>query len=375
LDPEVAPVLSERLKQTFQVVAVLSTMLVVGIHYKSDIPDSADASAATGNELAQEFVFGSMGRVAVPLFAFAAGLFYFLSDDGSWAGYRKKLASRVRTVAVPYFLVASIAMTFWFIAGRMDGRAIELPLGQWMTNWILHPPAEQLWFLRDLMVLVTFAPLIRWCGKTASGQTWMITLLAICWAFNIQPFPIVAQWRLLQMETLLFFTLGFVFARKLSWIEHAVHAPTRVIFAGWTVWLSLITVRIYLRADFDLWYASVYSIPDLLLYQLSIVVGSITLLMTAARMRWPWLLNLSGGSFFVYLVHEFPLRAVMHRVSDVVTDHSYSCWILTPLVLVLCYAAAIVMNRYCPAILAAITGGRTPTQSRSLQRTLRLSAQ
>jgi surface polysaccharide O-acyltransferase-like enzyme len=371
----VAPVLSERLKQTFQVVAVLSTMLVVGIHYKSDIPDSADASAATWNELAQEFVFGSMGRVAVPLFAFAAGLFYFLSDDGSWASYQKKLVSRIRTVAVPYFLVASIAMTFWFIAGRMDGRAIELSLGQWMTTWLFHPPAEQLWFLRDLMVLVTFAPLIRWCGKTAWGQTCLISVLAICWAFNMQPFPIVAQWRLLQMETLLFFTLGFIFSRKLSWIEHAVHAPTRVIFAGWTVWLSLITVRILLRADFDLWYASVYSLPDLLLYQLAIAIGSITLLMTASRMRWQSLLNLSGGSFFVYLMHEFPLRAVMHRVSDVVTDHAYSCWILTPLVLVLCYTAAIVMNRYCPGILAAITGGRSPSVSRFALLKPQLSAQ
>jgi surface polysaccharide O-acyltransferase-like enzyme len=375
LDPEVAPDLSERAKQTFKVVAFLATILVVGIHYKSDIPDSADVNVATSNELAQEFVFGSMGRVAVPLFAFAAGLFYFLSDDGSWASYRKKLASRIQTVAVPYFLVASLAMTFWFFVRRLDGRAIELTFDQWMTSWILHPPAEQLWFLRDLMVLVTVAPLIRWGGKTAFGKKLMVSVLAFFWAFDFQPFPIVAHWRLLQMETLLFFTLGFISVTKLSWIEHAVHAPKRVIFAGWTFWLAFISLRIFMRADFDLWYATVYSWPDLLVYQASIFVGAITLFMTASRMRWPFLLRLSGGSFFVYLMHEFPLRAVMHRVSDAVLDHSYSCWFLTPIVLVLCYGTALVMSRCYPSMLAVVTGGRAPSVSRSTRKLPQLSIQ
>ncbi len=100
--PVVRNDLSIEAKQTFQVVALLATILMVGIHYKSDVPDSPDPALATWNELGQEFLFGGVGRVAVPLFSFAAGFFYFRSDDGSLASYRKKLVQRFRSVLFPF---------------------------------------------------------------------------------------------------------------------------------------------------------------------------------------------------------------------------------------------------------------------------------
>lgn len=352
-------------KRTFQVVALLATILVVGIHYKSDVPDSPDPALATWNELGQEFVFGGIARVAVPLFAFAAGFFYFRSDDGTLACYGEKLKQRVRSVVIPYFIVSSIAVTSWLVVRRLEGDPVVLRLGQFFAHWLLRPPAEQLWFLRDLMVLVSIAPAIRWCAGRGTGLA-LASVIAALWAVNLQVFPVAAGWRLLHMETLLFFVLGFVAVSHGEWIERACRASNKVLRSGWTIWCGLISCRIWLRADFEMWYVEDYGILDLLLHQCSIIVGSVTLFMTASRLRFHFLIRLSGASFFVYLVHEFPLRGIVDRLSDRFLDHSIACWIETPLVVVSCFASALLLNRYFPSIAAILTGGRTPSNAARL---------
>ncbi len=355
--------LSVEAKQTFRIVALMATFLVVGIHYKSAIPVSANPADATWNELAQEFVFGGLARVAVPMFAFAAGLFYFLRDDGTLASYRTKLHARVRTVLVPFFLSGSIAMAFWLIVRRSEGKLIDLTLPEFVLTWLLHPPAEQLWFLRDLLLLVIVAPAIRWFGTSKYGRRLLAPSLMLLWLFDWQLFPAVVGWRLIHSETLLFFVLGFFAVSRLHLLERVVTAPVKLIVAAWFAWLALTATRIFIRADFDIWYVDNHGFADLMLHQTSILVGSLTLFATASRMRWPGLLSLSGGSFFVYLVHEFPLRAVAHRVCDGVIDHSYSCWVLTPAVLLVCYTASVMLSRWCPMLISVLTGGRMPSPS------------
>ena len=352
--------LSVEAKQTFQVVALLATILVVGIHYQSDVPNSPSPADASWNELAQEFLFGGVARVAVPMFAFAAGFFYFRSDDGSFATYRKKLKQRLRTVLFPFFIIASIAITSWLIARRVEGDPLEWTLGQFAASWFLRPPAEQLWFLRDLMVLVTIAPAIRSIGQNSIGRKVLIAVLGLVWGLNWQVFPLIAGWHLLHMETLLFFVLGYAAVSHIDWIERVGRSPAKVFMAAWVLWCGLIFSRVCLRADFDIWYVTDYGWPDLLLHQVSVLVGCVALFMTAWRIRCDRLIQISGTAFFIYLVHEFPLRAVVDRVSDRFIDHSTSCWIVTPVVVIGCYAAALLFGRFFPALFGIVTGGRTP---------------
>jgi surface polysaccharide O-acyltransferase-like enzyme len=351
--------LSVEAKQTFQVVAFLATILVVGIHYKSAVPELPDPSAASWNELAQEFLFGGIARVAVPLFAFAAGFFYFRSDDGSLATYRTKLQQRTRTLLFPYFIVGSLALVSWLAVRSIEGEPVSMTMAEFFTTWLLHPPAEQLWFLRDLMVLILLAPVIRFSCHSRLRHGF-VGVIASLWTFNYQVFPQVAGWHLLHMETLLFFTLGCLAVSRMTWIQSIGRLPVTSLLGVWLIWADLIVLRIIRRADFDIWYANAYGWNDLLLHQLSVLVGCFALFMTAWRIRCKLLIRLSGASFFVYLVHEFPLRAAVGRLADQVLDHSISCWIVTPLVLLGCYTAGVVLTRVCPSLMAVLTGGRTP---------------
>ncbi|MFK8111122.1 MAG: acyltransferase family protein [Rubripirellula sp.] len=352
--------LSVEAKQTFQVVALLATILVVGIHYKSDVPDFADPANATWNELIQEFLFGGIGRVAVPLFAFAAGLFYFRSDDGTFATYRKKLSHRTRSVFLPYFIIGSIAFTSWLMVRRFEGNPVQMTPGSFLATWLLRPPAEQLWFLRDLLVLVLFAPLIRRVTSNRWTQMISVGIITCLWAANWQVFPMVAGWHLVHMETLLFFMLGCIAVSKIHWIEVVGRAPRAMFLGLCLIWIDLVVLRICRRADFDIWYATDYGWNDLLLHQFSVIVGCFALFMLAWRIRCGFLIRLSGASFFVYLIHEFPLRAVVERVSDRVLNQSIACWVETPLVLLGCFGIALVLNKACPSLIAVLTGGRTP---------------
>lgn len=355
--------LSVQAKQTFQIVAMLATVLVVGIHYKSDVPDFPSPSDTTWNELAQEFAFGGLGRVAVPLFAFAAGFFYFRSDDGTLACYQKKLRQRARTILLPFFIVGSVAMTCWLLVRQIEGNPVQLSTSEFLVTWILRPPAEQLWFLRDLIVLVTLAPVIRWICHHRIIKYVAITLVAACWALNFQLFPMVSTWHLLHMETLLFFMLGCVAVQNMHWIERAGNVSNGMFVMAWMIWVDLVIARIFLRANFDIWYATDYAMTDLLLHQLSILFGSVTLFMTAWRIRNEFLIRVAGASFFVYLVHEFPLRAVIERFADRFLDQNTACWIVTPIVLIGCYATGMVLSKHFPAAISLLTGGRTPSSA------------
>lgn len=350
--------LSNEAKQTFQIVSLIATILVVGIHYKSAAPISTDFNAADWNQLLQDFWFGGIARVAVPLFAFAAGLFYFRSDDGSWPCYVNKTKQRFFSVLVPYLIVGLAATLVWSGVQVVKGTG-ELTLLKFASTWLLHPPAIQLWFLRDLVLIVMAAPLIRWLGQSAASKI-AIPAIGIAWFFNFQVFPIVGGWYLLNLEPLFFFVLGCAAVRHYAWIERLGAAKKFEVGVVVSVWCLLVSLRVLCRPDFDLWYTNRWGFLDLAMHQVSILVGCVGLFMICWRLRSQFALAISGGSFFVYLAHEFPLRAIVVKVIGLIVPEAFTCWIATPCVVVGCYLLAVVIQQWLPSVYKIVTGGRGP---------------
>lgn len=300
------------------------------------------------------------------MFAFAAGLFYFRSDDGTLDSYRTKFQQRLRTVAVPYFIISTIAFVTWLLIAKFEGRQVDLDAFGVVSRWLLHPLAEQLWFLRDLLVLVAIAPVIRFCCHHNGLRPLTLIALLVAWAANVQLFPILAGWHLIHLETLLFFSLGCAATINPKWIEGIGRVSGMTVIFTTALWCMLVATRITVRADFDIWYVSEYGAADLMLHQASVLVGCLALFMVSFRSRHPGLIQLSGASFFVYLVHEYPLRAIVRQLGDRILDHDTSSWIITPLVLFGCFSAAFVLNRYAPSVVGILTGGRSPSKAGSI---------
>ncbi|MEM6469993.1 MAG: acyltransferase [Planctomycetota bacterium] len=360
--------LSPRTKQAFQVAGLIATAMVVGIHYKTDIPDLPFIEHETANELAQEWLFGTVARVAVPFFAFAAGLFYFRSFDGRWSSYIEKLRGRGRTVLIPYFLIASTATTFWLAVQSLRGVPVEMTVPQFVSMWIFSPPVEQLWFLRDLLVIVTITPFIHRIFLSRFSAIPFVLLLLTCWLLNAQPLPLLAGRHLIHIETLCFFTIGATFAYHPEILNRIANWPSKNGYLFTALWLTLVSVRVFLRPDFDIWYVHAYQIEDLVIHQCSVLLGCVALFWWSVRLSRPAMIRWSGASFFVFLVHEYPLRAFVEQIIQKLGDPPAACWFVVPLVVASTFACGIWGMRCFPRATTFLTGGRTPQRALKISR-------
>ncbi len=354
-------VLSAKTKQAFQVIGVVATFMVVAIHYRSAVPATLNANDADWNSLAQEFLLGGISRVAVPLFALAAGLFYFASCDGTLANHQAKIRSRISTLLVPYLIMGGVAVGAQLAIRFIERDPVLHSTQGLILTWWLKPPAEQLWFLRDLIVLTVLAPFIGWLLQRASLA--VLTSLALLWFNNFQPFPILEGWYVLNIETLLFFVFGGALASRPQWIDRVVNTSLANTVTLTVLWTILVAMRVGLQPNFDAWYVKEYSIATLLLHQIAILVGIAACLAWAGRSEstaWP---KLSGLSFFVYLVHEFPLRAVVERFAGMTSLGENSFWIAAPVVTVLCFLCGGMLCQITPTLFQVVAGGRTPMRA------------
>ncbi|WP_153557724.1 acyltransferase family protein [Roseimaritima sediminicola] len=358
--------LSDQLQKTFRLAALMATVLVVLIHYRSADTLGHDLQGGGLQGWGQEWLVNGVARVAVPLFALAAGCFYFVSFSGSLRDYLQKLSKRVRTVAVPYLLMSTLAVFSWLALRYATATPVEADAAQLATRLLLHPMAEQLWFLRDLMVLVSIAPLLgffvaRWPAVFLGG-------LSLLWMTETQPAPIIAGWYLVNNETLLFFCLGACLARQpavLGRLERLTRCSAPLAGGLVGLWMGVLAARMVIAPEFDLWYVQDYTATGLILQKVGIAIGCVAVLATggcAARHAAPqgWWMRLSSDSFFVYLIHEFPLREALERAGGMVVPVAWRFWLVAPLAILLSFAAAEAASRWTPTLVAVLTGGRIP---------------
>ena len=166
-----------------------------------------------------------LARTAVPLFFFISGfLFFYRVENFSLRVYGQKVRKRFRTLAVPYLLWNVYALLIYFVLqtcfGGMafkgnvsvaDFRFSDFLGAFWdmrlaVPGWTDHTPVNYpLWFIRDLMMIVIFSPLIY--GLVKFLRVYALAGLALLWIlgwdFSMPGFSIVA---------LFFFAFGTYFS-------------------------------------------------------------------------------------------------------------------------------------------------------------------
>jgi fucose 4-O-acetylase-like acetyltransferase len=168
-------------------------------------------------------------RIAVPIFFLISGyLFFSKLDEWDWNTYYGKLRKRVKTLLVPYLLWITLAILVEFSLSlfryRFYGGASPFELLSnygwgWMywncarhfvsfeksiLGWAIpsaYPFDFPLWFIRDLIVLCVFTPVIHFLIRKTRG--WILALL--------YPLFLLQIWIPLEgfsAEGWFFFTLG-----------------------------------------------------------------------------------------------------------------------------------------------------------------------
>lgn len=297
-------------------------------------------------------------RVAVPLFFFFSGfLFFYKSNDFSVQLFFRKLKKRVRTLLVPY-LFWNIAFILFYNLSKIlfkgnsdDFIGTGYNLWDWMiTLWDYNnmgcPISYQFWFIRDLMVVTIFAPLIHWLIKKIDYK---ILLVLGCLYFCGRWFKTPG----FSIEAFFFYSLGAYFSitqRSFIDIVKPHTALLGCLFIGMTILIML--TRSY---EYVIYFK-----------RLVIVIGmAFTIALSATFIeieKWKTNHFLSQSSFFIYAYHIIALPVIFKMLSsipitsDIIAIIVYFLWAMIAIFLGL--VLYFVMTKWMPQTTKLITGGR-----------------
>lgn len=312
-----------------------------------------------------------LAHVAVPLFFFISGYLFFLKlRKWDWSLYAAKLKRRVKTLLVPYLIWNTIAILVYLLVElRLNSfSAIWDFIGQngyWKLYWsssvwngarlnwfgqsvpMTGPFAVPLWFLRDLMVMMVFSPLL-WC-LFRYLKAWGLALIVLC---HVSQVGIPG----FTTTTILFFGAG------------AYCSLNGIDTTQWTwKYRYLIYVAALVLWVVDTFYDGYLTPVGNRIFPFFEIVGSMAVFnLATALVRKGARVHrlLSSSAFFIYVSHiVLFLRvgsAVSHRVftSGSALSLALSYLFTAFLTVAMCVACYWLLKKFTPRLCSLLTGQR-----------------
>ena len=350
--------ISDYLSVKLKVVSFLLMILVVFIHSYNVNNSAVERESAVF--LIESFLGAGLALIAVPLFFVISGYLFFLTFDGSYFKLWKKIEKRFSTLLLPFVFWAIFSVAIYLVIQTFpkfdhffNQKLIKnFTIGELFIKTFLDPFAYQLWFLRDLIVIIFFTPVIFWFLRLAPMLTISISL--IVWLLNLNLFVI-------YNGSLPFFLIG-------SWLGltnkiKLDRLPAKVTSFAFGIWGAILLLMTYLISqDLD----SIFQYN--LIKNISIVIGIFAfwggydLLFDLVSRRVKVLAPITSFAFFLYGFHE-PFLTFIKKVLFVVFGKEQLDYLLiyflAPIVVIF---ASLTVGFYTKKILPkfydAITGGR-----------------
>lgn len=337
-------------------------------------------SALTSTDIYNLLMLG-LSRIAVN---FAIPCLYVMFGYLFFAGvkkwnmniYKSKLLRRVDTLLIPYLLwniiaivsmVAGVALqgsaegagqgtlTQWLadnggIGGLLwDGHLWATDTSNW-TGWsmsVTGPADFPLWFMRDMMVLSIFSPLLYWAISRLN--VWFVLALAACYVSGVAPESLKPH-----VMALFYFSFGAYLGISNKYLYMLVRMDTSYLIAAILFVASMYLVGIGSR--------ECHIVRSL--YCMAAVVSAFCIAFKLTRTDSNMPSMLSGSAFFVLALHsvsfipyiaDLPYR--LYAGDDAVVLSLL--YIVGPIIkIALCIAIYAVMLRYTPRVLGVLTGSR-----------------
>lgn len=311
-------------------------------------------------------------RIAVPLFFFISGfLFFYKVTCFTRQTYFQKLKKRARTILVPYIFWNLLVILLFFLSqtflpGLISGKSkliCDYDVSDWLwafwninkniivlpidANTGTDPICFQLWFIRDLMVVILFSPLVYWGVKKL--RQYVVLILGILWLLGCSS-SVVG----LSITAFFFFSVGAYLSiyRKNFVVVMKPFLPVSTI-----LYFVITVVELCFREE--TWCTYIHGIGILIGIVLVISLSSHFL----ENRKWHINSFLSDSSFFIYAYHAMPLVFVFKYFFKQVQPHTDGMVLVLYL---LCPAITILiglflyylLKRYLPTFTSIITGGR-----------------
>lgn len=358
---------SSFLSDKIKILSFIAILFVLYIHSGfHDYPHEIQGMPM--NFMLQDIVSGMIAGNAVPLFFCISGFLFFRDVDSIKVVYRKQ-KKRIHTLLIPFVIAACFFPLFQIAvehipfaakfsngAGTLqmikDARLIENLLHLFWGGADGSPMwTFQLWFLRDLLIIVSCTPLLFFVFRTLRNRlVWAILSLAI-----IATIPVVLSiygnirniWTSLIMS-FCWFMCGALFLKHFSRV-------------GWV--LPLLIYVMYCIAKSigfvsNEWEALMHIFGVLAIWN---VYDQIIPFKFELKNH-HWFAFLCSCSFFIYLYHE-PTINIVRKLLVLIFGHSSvgfaASYLFSPWIFVLC--ATVIswgMRQLCPKFYLVLTGGR-----------------
>lgn len=342
-----------------RLLSFFSIILVLYIH--SDFHDYPhEIQGMMFNFMLQDFVSGMIGRCAVPFFFAISGYLFFQGiDEEDTYIYVKlwmKIRKRIRTLLVPYLIACLFPVIFYLVLEYIPGiddfmntkgfsENLEKPLIElfYFIFWDAgngSPYAFQLWFLRDLILIVLLSPLFYTLGKWI-GKITVCGLFFILSYFSIPVLPICGMF---------WFLFGTCFLDKLSCIKSNWILVVFFLFCVFELFFPLLIWE-YLRIPIIiLGILSFWVLYDKLV-SISFELSKHKLWMTCCNF-----------TFFIYLYHEPTLNVVRKLLIYPFPHSSFSfafSYLVSPWLFVLFWIGfGMFFKKLFPRVYGVCMGGR-----------------
>ena len=306
-----------------------------------------------------------LARTAVPLFFLISGYLFFYKSSFSWPMYGSKLRKRAQTLLLPYLfwngalvgLHLLIELLFPSVLAGEVKPVLDYGWCDWWDIFWAREPSEPggmpmpinypLWFIRDLMVLVVFSPLVY--AMVRYLRQYALALLGFLWLIYDG-----ASTPGLSPNAWFFFSLGaFYSVHRRNFV-----VETRPLLRGAALLYVVLALADLLSKELG-WNVYVHNV--------GILVGCVFAISLSAygleKALWRTNSFLEGASFFVFASHVI-VQIFIYRLI-LWFFRSSAEWAIIGIyfgvalgAILICLAFYAMLRRFLPRLLSAITGGR-----------------
>lgn len=352
--------MTQYLSDKLRVLSLISIILVLYIHsgFHAD-----EIEGMVMNDRVQEFISGMMGRCAVPLFYVISGYLFFLRVPEGMKSIYGKMRKRVGTLVVPYIIGCLFFVGFGVLMAVLPGVSkymnssvmplFSKPLGEILRSIFYDagngtPCAFQLWFLRDLILIVATSPLWYLCLKHLKWG--FVAVVFVLTYFDVPHVPFLS---------LFWFVLGGQLT-KVKIEMGGVNGVINIGLLALCLFLVLSIVELFFPEMID-WKS--LRIPIILIG----IVGAWGLYDAVvgknfSLLQHQWLTTACQFTFFIYIFHEPTLNIVRKLIVVVLGKNEFgymASYLISPWIFTVCAVfAGLLFRKYLPRVYDVCTGGR-----------------
>lgn len=352
--------MTQYLSDKLRILSLTSIIFVLYIHsgFHAD-----EIEGMVVNDRVQEFVSGMMGRCAVPLFYVISGYLFFLKVPEGMKSIYGKMRKRVGTLVVPYIIGCLFFVGFGVLMAVLPGVSKYMnsslmplffkPIGEILRSIFYDagngtPCAFQLWFLRDLILIVATSPLWYLCLKHLKWG--FVAVVFVLTYFDVPHVPFLS---------LFWFVLGGQLT-KVKIEMGGVNGVINIGLLALCLFLVLSIVELFFPEMID-WKS--LRIPIILIG----IVGAWGLYDAVvgknfSLLQHQWLTTACQFTFFIYIFHEPTLNIVRKLIVVVLGKNEFgymASYLISPWIFTVCAVfAGLLFRKYLPRVYDVCTGGR-----------------